>query len=167
MRIVGYVRESPGQQEDTTAFVQSERIRRWASDAGHQVVAVCQDVRHSGYALGRDGYRALIGIIGAGQVEAVVVASLAVLSPDKINQEIMIWDLRSRGAAVLSADAEDLDALKEPPADPARLLIRDVLGRIEEHASSLRPWRPTVLDDSGDVVVELIPPSGSQQAHSS
>ena len=69
LRVVGYVRETAGPQEGQTAFTQSERIRRWASDHGHQLVAVCQDVRQAGHALGREGFRALLGIISAGEVD--------------------------------------------------------------------------------------------------
>jgi len=163
MRVVGYVREAPGPQEAESAFVQSERIRRWVTESSHhQLVAVCQDILQSGYALGREGYRALIGIITAGQVDAVVVSSLDSLSGDKIVQEIMIWDLRSRGISMLSTRQEDLPELADPPGDRARLLIRDILVRIGEHvALTSQEWGPTVLPvDSAppDVVVELIAP---------
>lgn len=166
MRVVGYVREAPGPQEGETAFTQSERIRRWIADSGHQLVAVCQDVRHAGHALGREGYRALVGILSAGQVDAVVVASLEALAADKIVQEIMIYDLRSRGVSVLSARETDFAALEDPPSDPARILVRDVLARIEEHAVLFARTRPAMLpvdDGPTDVVVELIAPQESQE----
>ena len=162
MRVVGYIREAPGPQEGDSAFSQSERIRRWVGDAGHQLVAVCQDIRHSGHALGRDGYKALVGIIGAGQVDAVVVASLETLSLDKVVQEILIWDLRNRGVTILSTDAADLDQLKEPPDDRSRLFVRDVLTRVQEHViASTEAWAPSIVPidaTAADVVVELIPP---------
>ena len=169
MRVVGYVRETAGPQEGQTAFTQSEWIRRWASDHGHQLVAVCQDVRQAGHALGREGFRALIGIISAGQVDAVVFASLEALSLDKVLQEVMLWDLRGRSVAVLSADDDDLPNLKDPPDDPARLLIRDVLARVGEYRDSSAGDRPTMLavdDEPTDVVVELIPPDEANRARS-
>ena len=162
LRVVGYIREAPGPQESDTAFSQSERIRRWVTEAGHQLVAVCQDIRHSGHALGRDGYKALVGIIGAGQVDAVVVASLNTLSLDMVVQEILIWDLRSRSVTILSAEPEDLDQLKEPPDDRSRLFVRDVLTRVAEHVvAASEVWAPSVVPvdaTAEDVVVELIPP---------
>jgi DNA invertase Pin-like site-specific DNA recombinase len=162
VRVVGYVRETADPQEGEAAFVQSERIRRWIAANGHQLVAVCQDIRQFGHSLGREGYRALIGIISAGQVDAVVVSALDSLSGDKIIQEIMLWDLRTRGVTVLSARAEDLEELRQPPHDQGRMLVRDVLVRIEEHAAIVsRDLGPAVLpvaDAPPDVVIELIAP---------
>ncbi len=160
MRVVGYVREAQGPHEGVTAYGQSEAIRRWVVETGHQLVAVCQDTRHSGYALGREGYRALLGIIGAGQVDAVVLASLDALAADKIVQEVMLWDVRSRGVTVMSATEEDLDELRDPPADRTRLLIRDVLARVAEYQAAAPVERPPMIvvdDDATDVVVELLP----------
>ncbi len=169
LRVVGYVRETTGPQEGETAFAQSERIRRWVLDSGHQLVAVCQDVRHSGHALGRDGYRALVGIVTAGQVDAVVVASLAAFSLDKIIQEIILWELRSRGVSVLSATPEDLDELRDPPEDRARLLVRDVLARVVDHmrVSTGTGWSPTAVtleEEPTEAVIELIAPDGEPEA---
>lgn len=177
MRVVGYVRDSPDPSEAEPAFAQAERVRRWINDSGHQLVAICQDVRTAGRPLGRDGFRALIGIIGTGEAEAVLLPSLDALSPDKVSQEIMLWDLRARGVAVLSADAEDLDLLADPPHDSLRILIRDVLAKVGSHVEMIgtaaiaaaepvaRPELPIIEriepDDDGDVVVELIPPVAS------
>jgi DNA invertase Pin-like site-specific DNA recombinase len=167
--VVGYVRETAGPQEGDTAFAQSERIRRWVVDSGDQLVAVCQDVRQSGHALGRDGYRALVGIVTAGQVDAVIVASLAAFSLDKIIQEIILWELRSRGVSVLSTTPEDLGDLKDPPDDRARLLIRDVLARVVDHMhlSTGTGWSPTVVqleEELTETVIELIGPEGGAEA---
>lgn len=172
LRVVGYVRETTGPHEGETAFAQSERIRRWVVDSGHQLVAVCQDVRHSGHALGRDGYRALVGIVHAGQVDAVVVAALTAFSLDKIIQEIILWELRSRGVSVLSATEDDLGDLKDPPDDQARLLIRDVLARVVDHmqVSTGTGWSPTAVqleDEPAETVIELIGPDGDSEASTS
>ncbi|MCP3974914.1 MAG: recombinase family protein [bacterium] len=177
MRVVGYVRDTPDPSEAEPAFAQAERVRRWINDSGHQLVAVCQDVRTAGRPLGRDGYRAMIGILGTGEAEAVLVPSLEALSPDKVSQEIMLWDLRERGVAVISAAETDLDLLADPPSDSIRILIRDVLAKVADHVEMVgaavvpmaqpetaslpisAELEEEVLDDS-DVVVELIPPSG-------
>lgn len=176
MRVVGYVRDSPDPSEAEPAFAQAERVRRWINDSGHQLVAICQDVRTPGRPLGRDGFRAMIGIIGSGEAQAVLLPFLAALSPDKVAQEIMLWDLRSRGVAVLSASEEDLAQLEDPPQDSLRILVRDVLAKVGTHiemvgAAALpitappgQPELPIVerieadYEDDGDVVVELIPP---------
>ena len=176
MRVVGYVRDSPDPSEAEPAFAQAERVRRWIGDSGHQLVAICQDVRTPGRPLGRDGYRAMIGIIGTGEAQAVLLPFLDALSPDKVTQEIMLWDLRTRGISVLSASEADLPQLADPPEDSLRILIRDVLAKVGSHVEmvgsagiplAVPPSRPElpmieriqpVDDDDGDVVVELIPP---------
>lgn len=179
MRVVGYVRDTPDPSEAEPAFAQAERVRRWIKDSGHQLVAICQDVRTAGRTLGRDGYRAMIGVVATGEADAVLVPSLEALSPDKVTQEIMLWDLRARNIAVLSATETDLDLLSDPPPDSLRILIRDVLAKVVDHVDMVgagalplrQPEAPGLppaaeaagadeadYDDSG-VVVELIPPS--------
>jgi len=176
LRVVGYVRDTPDPSEAEPAFAQAERVRRWINDSGHQLVAVCQDVRTAGRPLGRDGYRAMMGIIASGEAEAVLLPSLDALSPDKVTQEIMLWDLRGRGVTVVSALPEDLELLADPPEDSLRILIRDVLAKVGIHVEMVgaaamstgtvepQPEQPrmeriTPSDvDEGDVVVELIPP---------
>ncbi len=167
MRVVGYVRESTGMETGQPAFAQSEKIRRWAANTGHQLVAICQDVRTPGRALGREGFRAMVGIVAAGQADGVIVPDLSALSADKITQEVIIWDLRRRDVAVLSADDDESEQLADPPRDQLRLIVRDVLAkatRHEENLASLRielpraqPEPVITLEDSSDVIVELIP----------
>ena len=53
MRVVGYIREASA--DDEPAFAQSEQIRRWIVENGHRLVALCQDVRTPGHAVGREG----------------------------------------------------------------------------------------------------------------
>jgi hypothetical protein len=164
---VGYIRETPDPQEGDAGFAQAERIRRWVNDKGHRLVAVCQDVRALGHPLGREGYQALVGIVAAGQVDAVVVPNLETLSPDKVIQEVMVWDLRRRGVAVLSTGADELPLLENATTDHIRMLVRDVLAKADRHhalvgtigATEGEPTGPTILrvDEASDVIVELIP----------
>ena len=169
MRVVGYVRDATGPSESEPAFAQSERIRRWVNDAGHHLVAICQDVRTPGHPLDRDGFRAVLGIIGVGQVEALVVPDLTVLSPDKVLQEVMVWDVRRRGVTVLSTLAEDHDRLTDPPSEQIRLVVRDVLAKVSLHQELTGNDVPpgTVLSlgravGESDVIIELIAPRGDE-----
>ena len=183
MRVVGYVRDTPDPSEAEPAFAQAERVRRWINDSGHQLVAICQDVRTAGRHLGRDGYRAMMGIVTSGEAQAVLLPSLEALSPDKVTQEIMLWDLRARGVSVISTSEDDLAQLSDPPADSLRILIRDVLAKVGTHVemigSSAIPMmaeaipelpaaqaplpQPAPEDaiDETDVVIELIPPGAN------
>jgi DNA invertase Pin-like site-specific DNA recombinase len=151
VRIVGYVRESSDPAEGPTAFAQQEEIRRYTARHGHALIALCQDARTPGHPLGRTGYRSMLGVLGTGEAEAVVVASLDALSGDMIVQEILLWDLRARGVRVLSAAPSEEELLGMTP-DPTRMLIRDVLSRVSQHAEELQ--RPVEGGD-GDVVVYI------------
>jgi DNA invertase Pin-like site-specific DNA recombinase len=165
VRVVGYVRDAVDPHEGEPSFSQSEKIRRWTTDNGHQLVSVCQDLRTPGRELGRDGLRALIGIAAAGQVDAVVVSSLSAFSPDKVTQEVMIDDLRARNVAVMTVDEHEQDLLEDPCPDQIRLLLRDVLAKARRHKAlfgmigtpSTVPTEFTT-DAGSDVVVELVPP---------
>jgi len=171
VRVVGYVRDASGPSEVEPAFAQAEKVRRWVAEAGHQLVAICQDVRTPGHALGRHGFRALIGIIEAGEADGVVVPDLAILSADKVTQEVMLWDLRSRDVVIMSTNEDDVDALSDHPPEQLRTIVRDVLAKasvhlglvgdivVEAHAVDV-PLPEEEEDEGADIVIELIPPMG-------
>jgi Resolvase, N terminal domain len=172
VRIAGYIRETPGRAQPDTAFAQSERIRRWATDSGNDLIAVCQDHHHAAASADRSGYRALTEIVRSGTVDAVVVASLQALSADKMMQEIMISDIRLGGATVISTDEQDLEILRNGADDHARMVVRDVVHKLSEYREAFGlsgetggSEVPDLLDrvddgDYTDVVVELIAPTG-------
>lgn len=157
MRVVGYVRES-ADPAGPSAFAQQEELRRYAVEHGHAIVAVCQDLRSPGAATTRDGYLSVLGVIAAGGVEAVLVPRLSTFSSDAIVQEIMLWDLRSRGIRVVSTDPVDLRLLEDAPSPEAdRMVIRDVLERVGEHARHVgrRPSRAEIVPDT-EILVQII-----------
>ena len=168
MRLVGYVRESAAPSESDSAYAQSDRIRRTAVDGGHSLVAVCQDVPRPGLEQSRDGYLALLGVVDAGQVDGVVVSSLSALSADMMSQEIAIWDLRRRGVVVVSAEPAEVAELAQPPEDRSRLLVREVLARMDSYQSSLGKLVPPVAVDQPpqDVTIELITPPRRKKSSS-
>ena len=183
MRVVGYVRDASAASDEPPAFAQGEDIRRWVAAHGHRLIATCQDVAQPGHELGRDGYKALVGIVRSGQADAVLVSSLTTLSPDKVTQEVMIWELRSRGVSVLSTEEADLVELSDEPTEQIRLIVRTVLAKAEAHlelvadvhgpgdlapeggpaplpdeATAALDQVQEIHDDENDVVIELIPP---------
>ena len=173
MRVVGYVREAAGPAEAEPVFAQSERIRRWVSDTGHQLVAVFQDARTPGRELGRAGFQALLGAVASGHVDAVVLPDLTVLSPDKVTQEVMLWDLRTRGVSVLSTADDDLVVLTNPPDEQIRIIVRDVLAKVTLHkeltadeiaGSELLEDGTPMAEGESDVIVELIAPQTDTSA---
>jgi len=162
VRVVGYIREASSEGEP--AFAQSEKIRRWINESGHRLVALCQDVRTPGHAVGREGLQSIVGIISAGQVDAVVVPSLEAFSSDKVTQEVIMSALRLHEVALLSTDPDDIDMLADPPADNLRMIVRDVLAkqtRFDEILSLPTNDEPEPhviqVDEAPDVVIELIP----------
>jgi DNA invertase Pin-like site-specific DNA recombinase len=174
MRIAGYVRQTPGLKDPDTAFAQSERVRRWVRDTGNELIAVCQDHHASVEPSDRPGFKALLDIVRNDDADAVLIASLAALSPDKIQQEIMISDLRSAGATVIATDERDLETLKSAADDHTRIVVRDVVAKLGEYRDAFglsSECEPTVgpaeATDPQDprerraVVVELIVPTGS------
>lgn len=161
MRVVGYIRESPAVDDVEPAFVQGESLRRWVRETGHNLVSICQDVRQEGQALQRDGYQAMLGILVSEGADGVVVPDLDTLSPDLMTQEVMLWDLARRGVPVMTADAADHRELLSPGKE--RLLIRDVLARIDRyaewgHAVQLEPAEDRD-EEQDEVIVQLIPAS--------
>jgi DNA invertase Pin-like site-specific DNA recombinase len=157
MRVVGYVRESADPSVAPSAFSQQETLRRHAAERGYQLVAVCQDLRSPGMPTRRDGYVSMIGVVASGGVDAVLVPDLATFSSDAIVQEIVMWDLRTRGMRVVSVDAEDTSLLdQDTQPEPSRMLIRDVLDRVDEHATQLLPRFGDAATPDADVFIHLV-----------
>lgn len=173
MKIAGYVRQTPGRQDPDTAFAQSERIRRWVLDTSNELIAVCQD-HHAASGPGeRPGFKALLEIARGGGADAVVIATLDALSPDKMTQEIMIQDLRRSGVTVIATAEDDIRTLQSARDDHARMVVRDVLSKIIEYRDAFglsgevepsvepSPITPPIKEpaEMTNVVVELIVPS--------
>ncbi len=170
MRVVGYVREIADATVSEIAYAQNEAIRLWANKHGHHVVAICQDIRTAGHELGRDGLRAMLGIIETGEPDAVVVSNLAVFAGDKIAQEILIWDLRKRGVTIISTLEDDAAALHEPSSEELRKVVRLVLAGVESHQQMIAGREGTVaalpnakpeypLESPDNMIIELISPA--------
>lgn len=163
MRVVGYVREASSLTEGETAFAQSERLRRWTADSGHHLVATCQDGRDPTQPLGRDGFRALLDIARSGNADALVVSDLSVLSSDKVVQEIMLDYVRGLGLTIVSTNEPDHNELLEVPDDHTRLVVRDVIAKVDEFRKEFPEAAGESLDPTeSDVIVQLMPPSSQR-----
>lgn len=162
MRVVGYVRESPGPDTGENAYVQSETVRRWVAHHGFHLVGLCQDVRPDDGA--RHGFGSLLGVIASRRAELVVVPSLSALSADKVTQEVMLFELRCTGVAVASAAEADLEALSDATTDMARLFIRDTLEKAERYrrdfsqqSVATTSWNSVAAEGLPvDVIVEMV-----------
>jgi DNA invertase Pin-like site-specific DNA recombinase len=172
MKIAGYIRETPGRTDPDPAFAQGERIRRWVLDTANELIAVCQDHHASSSPMDRPGFKALLDIARSHGADAVLVANLGALSPDKMTQEIMIQDIRSAGATVIATEPEDIETLESSEHDHTRMVVRDVLARVAEYrdafglstevepsvqATDINP-ELSLAQETTDVVVNLITP---------
>ncbi len=167
VRVVGYVREPTDPSDGRSAFSQQEQLRRFVTERGHRLVAVCSDIRVPGQPPTRDGYLSLLGIVASGAVDAVLVPGIETFSSDAIVQEIILWDLRNRGVRVVSTEISDQVVLDpRMDLDPSRMVIRQVLERVEEHVDLTdRIDVPAVLADS-DVVVHIIAADTAEELNS-
>jgi len=158
VRVVGYVREAPSLEEGESAFAQSEHIRRWVAESGHHLVATCQDGRDPTQPLGRDGFRAILDIARSGSADAVAVSEISVLSPDKVMQEIMLDHLRELGLTIVSIDRSDHRDLLDVPDDHTRLVVRDVISKVDHFRSEFSEDTTEQKTSSPpDVIVQLMP----------
>ncbi len=140
MRIVAYVREQSPADDAESSFAQGERIRRWAGEHGHLVVAVCHDhptPEAAADAAPAPGFASVLAIIDAGICDGLVVASLSALGSDLITQEIRMWEIQRRHRHVLSTTDGDAPAIEGHDGDPARQASRALLERLESHRHSL------------------------------
>ena len=157
MNVVGYIREPSNAESGDSLFAQSERVRMWVARQGHNLVAVCQDT--AGTRQNLDGLRTLMGIAAQGRADLVVIPSLDALSPDKVVQEMMLMKLRSHGLAVTSTQEADHAELSEPAVDPARMLIRDIIHRVEDYRPLLEAAESTASESLELVVpIEVVEP---------
>ena len=172
MRVVGYVRERPGDPDGSTAYAQSEQIRRWVRESGHALVAVCRDTPGPNDPAERSGYRALLGIVRSGTADAVIIEGLAVLSTDKVVQEVILHDLRTTEATLITIDETDAETLRTAGSDHTRILVRDVLAKADRYRDEFgdvppraEPLPTSVVDirEPSDVVIELIPATAADQ----
>lgn len=152
MRVAGYVRELAA--GGGSLFAQAERVRRWTSEQGYRLIAMCQDVRDPNGEPRGEGFRALMEVVSAHHADAVVVPSLDTLSPDLLVQEVILHDLRSRDVRVISTLEDEAQFLADARLDPARLLIRDILDRKDEYDESQLAPEPEPPAD--DVVIEFV-----------
>lgn len=141
MKVVGYCRVSTlDQVKDGYGLdVQRGEIERWAKANGHEIVHWCQDEDRSGAddLSKRMGLAAALRGISSTRARAMVVARLDRLARDLVLQEQLLAEIKLVGGRVFSTSASEDGFLVDDPADPARKLIRQVLGAVAEYERSL------------------------------
>lgn len=133
MRVIGYLRVSSAGQVDAWGLDRQEAaIRTWSRTSGHRIVAWHRDEGVSGTveAVDRPGLAAAIDELGAA-ADGIVVADLDRLARKLTVQEAALAVIWRAGGRVFTATSGEV--LQEDPDDPARTLVRQVMGAVIEY----------------------------------
>lgn len=138
MKLVGYLRVSTEAQLDGYGLeVQREAIERWAKANKHRVVKWCSDEGVSGTldVTDRAGFGCVIDNLRDGTAQGFAVARLDRLARELFVQEAalgLVWKLGSKAFTV-----DGGEVLPDDPDDPARTLVRKVLGLVSEYERTM------------------------------
>lgn len=147
-RLIGVVRvSSEGQSSDGYGIeLQVAAIKEWArKQADVEVEMWAIDVA-SGTESGlskRKEFAAALGLIDAGKADGIVVWRLDRLARDMVVQELLLRDIVRAGGIARSVDPQE-DLLCDPSmddAEPARRLIRRILGAVAEYERMVMQMR--------------------------
>lgn len=135
MKVVAYVRVSTAKQEEAYGpAVQRADIVRWAKANGHKVIGWRTDVISGASELSdRAGWSEVAEIVRTGQAKGVVVARLDRLARDVVVQELLLRKLSQFGGVVWSTRSSENEMINNDAKDPARTLVRVILGAISEY----------------------------------
>ena len=137
MSYSAYLRVSTDRQaENGLGLAAQERsIRALLRERHVRPARFFEDRGASGAVEDRPALSELLEALEAGDV--VVVARLDRLARDLLTQEVLLRDIRQRGADVVSCSPAESDYLHDDPHDPTRRLIRQVLGSVSEFERAL------------------------------
>lgn len=132
-----YARVSTDQQADEGLGleIQEQSLRAYAKKLHRKITRLFVDRGVSGQVQDRPALGELLEVIEEGDL--IVVARLDRLARDLLTQELLLKDIRARGADIASCSLAESDYLQDDPQDPTRKLIRQVLGAVSEFERSL------------------------------
>lgn len=138
---VGYVRVSTESQIDGLGLdVQRASIEALADAEGFTLAAIYSDEGISGSedVAGRRGLAAALDDLAAGTATVLIIPKLDRLARDLMVQEQVLADAWRTGARVLScSETERTYCQPNDPTDPARQLIRQVLGAVAAYERAM------------------------------
>lgn len=141
MRLAAYLRVSTDRQaeEGLGLDIQARAIAAWAKANGHRIVATYRDEGVSGTKElhHRPGLADALDALRERTVSGVVVYRLDRLARDLVLQEQLLAEVRRLGGTMHSTSAAEASYLTDDPDDPARRLIRQVLGAVSEYERSM------------------------------
>ena len=135
-KFVGYIRVSTvGQAEDGLGLQIQEATIRERIGETHKKVLIHRDEGVSGALLDRRGLSGALRSLDKGDV--LIVAKLDRLARDLISQELLLREIRSRGARLWSCAEGEQAYIEDDADDPSRKFIRQILGATAEYEKAL------------------------------
>lgn len=138
---IGYVRVSTESQIDGLGLdVQVAAIHALAATEGYRVTAIYRDEGISGSEdlAGRRGLADAIEALAAGEAGVLIIPKLDRLARDLMVQESILADAWKANATVVScSETERTYCHPDNPDDPARALIRQVLGAVAAYERNM------------------------------
>lgn len=110
--------------------VQETACRAWCREQGRRVAGVEVDEGVSGTLENRIGLAAALETLRTGRAGALLVYRLDRLARDMVLQEQLLADITRAGAQLHSTSPSEDAYLVDDPDDPARALVRQVLGAV-------------------------------------
>jgi DNA invertase Pin-like site-specific DNA recombinase len=140
-KLIGYLRVSTDKQaEDGLGLdVQRDKIRAWAKDNGHKIVAWYTDEGVSG-SNGVDTRVALgpaLEALKPPSICGLVVYRLDRLARDVILQETLLRDDIRPYGSLFSTMPSEQDVMDDDPSDPGRRMVRVILGAVADYERQL------------------------------
>jgi DNA invertase Pin-like site-specific DNA recombinase len=141
MKLIAYTCVSTDAQADKGygLGVQWQAITSWAKANGHTIAAWYSDkgVSGSNGLSTRPGIKGALDAIKAPAVDGLVVPRLDRLARDVILQETLLRDFIKPYGLLFSAVATEQDVMEDDPADPARKMVRVILGAVADYERDL------------------------------
>jgi len=141
MKLIPYLRVSTDRQADegTGLSVQHEAIRHWATNHGHTLTKPYRDEGVSGAKELEDRPGLIDAMMALRNRKAlgIVVYRLDRLARDLVIQENLLRDIKRLGAQLYSTSEAEAGYLEDDPTDPARRMIRQILGAVSEYERSM------------------------------
>ena len=122
-------------EEGHSLDAQEAAVREHAKANGLNLVRIVRGESSSEAVKDRPDLGELLDTLQPGTV--LVVPRLDALARDLPTQEVLLRDIRERGAEVASCSRAEADSLADDPNDPTRKLIRQVLGAVADFERAL------------------------------
>lgn len=143
MKLAAYTRVSSAVQLEAWGLDRQKTvIRKWVRDNGHKITEWRCDEGRSGTleSVDRPGLNEAIELVSDGRVDGIVVADLDRFARKLAVQETALALVWARDGHVFSVTGGG-EVKADDPDDPARLLIRQVMGAVIEYEKNMSVMR--------------------------